>query len=48
MSPEVVVERQKRLELYLRKLVTEYPKSLGSPQMDEFLCITDRVKSMRG
>ena len=46
MTPEVVEQRQKGLEAYLRKLVTELPTTLRSAQLDEFLCISDRIKAM--
>lgn len=45
-SPEVVERRQRGLENYLRKLVTELPTTLRSSQVDEFLCITDRIAAM--
>ena len=37
MSPDIVEARQKGLENYLRKLVTELPTTLRSSQIDEFL-----------
>ena len=46
MSAEVVEARQRGLENYLRKLVTELPTTLRSQQIDEFLCISDRIATM--
>mmetsp|Transcript_102 Transcript_102/g.376 ORF Transcript_102/g.376 Transcript_102/m.376 type:complete len:90 (+) Transcript_102:2-271(+) len=47
MSPHVIEQRQRGLETYLKVLITELPATLKSPQIDEFLCISDRIASMR-
>uniref|UniRef100_A0A7S3K4V4 PX domain-containing protein n=2 Tax=Aureoumbra lagunensis TaxID=44058 RepID=A0A7S3K4V4_9STRA len=43
MSPQVVEQRQHGLEQYLKTLITEFPATLKSPQLDEFLCIHSRI-----
>ena len=47
MAPEVVEQRKRGLENYLRKVVAETPQLLRSTQVDEFLCISDRIKAMQ-
>ncbi|KAJ1449650.1 hypothetical protein M885DRAFT_448910 [Pelagophyceae sp. CCMP2097] len=46
MAPDIVEQRQRSLEDYLRRLVAELPTTLRSAQMDEFLCISDRIASI--